>query len=104
MYRRIEVDRGYEGLEDYGVMAHAMCESGLPDSKTLRGRTKAMRHFFTEYGWKKCGSNILSALRSRGTTAKVMTMKERCRDINILYLDRWQVIVHFNSKKSRLAR
>jgi hypothetical protein len=109
VYRRIEVIFG-EKLNIVGRVptmyftSRSMTESGLPNPNHRRLKILTKRRpkfFFTEFGWKKCGSAVLSEIRSQKLLAKVIVIKEKDPRINIIYKDQWQVVITFNKKPER---
>lgn len=102
LFRRIEVP-GITRNSAMAIAADAMCESGLP-TQGHRWKwypQKRCKFFFTEYGWCKCGHIILGRIRSRGLIAKVITVKENDPRLNILYYDKWQVMIAWGGRSKQ---
>ena len=101
MYRRIEVIDHPQTRSAMYLSSSAMVESGLPDQnhKKCKHAWHRPKYFFTEYGWKKCGHAIVSDIRSKGFTAKIISLKEKDPRIKIIYRDEWQVAIVFGGKK-----
>jgi len=96
MYRRIEA----QGKGGQTLASKAMCETGLPDPRYwTKHHRRRIKFFFTEYGWSKSGHAVLSEIRSKGVIAKVIVVKEKDPQIQIIYRDKWQVIVTLGSRK-----
>lgn len=94
MYRRVEVS----GHSVAWLSCHAMVASGLPDARVKYFSRRRPKFFFTEYGWRKCGHKILSEIRTQNLHAKIITVKENDPRLNILYRDKWQLVIAFGGK------
>ena len=97
MYRRIESSDWMNRLD----LWEALCDAGLPvqNRKWKRLENKSARFFFTESGWQKYGHRTLSALRSMGVIARVISLKENDPRLNVIYHDKWQINVRFGGRK-----
>jgi hypothetical protein len=103
MFRRIEVP--VLGSCAMLLGGRAMIDSGLPGpNKRIRNYRDGSEFFFTEYGWRKCGHNVLGEIRSNGVIARVIAIKEKDPRIDILYRDRWQVVIHWGGKKNEKTK
>jgi len=95
MYRRIEAQGN--GAQTLG--GEAMCKIGLPDARRWLQHARRIKYFFTEYGWRNSGHAVLSEIRSKGVIAKIVAVKENDPRIQVLYRDKWQVIVTLGGRE-----
>ena len=106
MYRRIEVVMTQELLKEYGgriptmiFAADSMVKSGLSSPRKISfQREKSPKYFFTEKGWEQCGHNVLTEIRAKGLMARIISVKENDRRINILYKDALQALITFSGR------
>lgn len=102
LFRRIEVP-GVPGNSAMIVAGDAMCESGLP-SQGRRWKwydNKRCEFFFTEYGWRRSGHLVLGRIRSEGFFARIIVVKEKDPRLNILYRDKWQVMIAWGGRNNK---
>jgi hypothetical protein len=75
-----------------------MEEVRLPEPRKLRKRRTAtlksrrVRFFFTEVGWRKCGCKVLAEARRRGHSVRVIRRKDP-NSSQVVFRDRFQVAV-----------
>ncbi len=107
MYRRIQLI-GQWRKEDCTVSDLIMSMAGR---STCEGNTawaelnvrlkkvgRNCRFYFTEQGWARFGSEIVTACRQTGRQYRVLAVRER--EVDLVYQDDWQVIIKPRKRKA----